>query len=228
MAEPTQTFGPWLKQKLVEAGEISPDAKGVNLDPKVRDAYLKMWQNESKAAANLQPQRVQLSDGSTVDVVNGQVVRDARPKFETFVDDKGFMSRLNLDTGLVERATNAMGQPVKGKAKSANSMADLIAAMNGQPLPSEQPTPSPSPDPGMTNSMAFAGVPSRGAYETNMATPATVAAPASTDAMGMTAPAATNAPVAAAGPMTPDQVRAAYRQGAISKEQARALLQGGL
>ena len=95
--------------------------------------------------------------------------------------------------------------------------------------------PSPTPDPGMTNSMAFQGVPARSAYETNMQTG--VAAPALSGAMGaapgitMTpvarATAATNAPGPAPALSTPQDVRAAYKQGLISKEQALRLLPAG-
>jgi hypothetical protein len=109
-----------------------------------------------------------------------------------------------MDTGLVERATNATGQPVKARAKAAG----FTMGPNGQIIPAgmaeEEPTPTPSPE--MTNSAAFQGVPARSAYETNM--PTGVAAPAMAGAMGgnqgismvptATAAAPTNAPAASA------------------------------
>ena len=214
-------FDTWLQQKG-HTGFL-PDA----VARKLYDDFVK----ESSPAS---VQKAKLSDGSVVDVVNGQVVRDARPKFETFVDDKGFKSRLNLDTGLVERVTNATGQPVKELARKSGG---FTFGPNGQIIPSgmmdAEATPSPTPEAAMTNSMAFQGVPARAAYETNM--PTGVTAPALSGAMGggqgitMTpapaAPAPTNAPAAA--PSSPEEIRAAYQRKQISKDEAIRLLRGG-
>lgn len=214
-------FDTWLQQKG-HTGFL-PDA----VARKLYDDFVK----ESTPAA---VQKAKLSDGSVVDVVNGQVVRDARPKFETFVDDKGFKSRLNLDTGLVERVTNATGQPVKELARKSGG---FMFGPDGQIIPSgmmdAEATPSPTPEAAMTNSMAFQGVPARAAYETNM--PTGVAAPALSSAMGagpgisMTpapaAPAPTNAPTVA--PSSPEEIRAAYQRKQISKDEAIRLLRGG-
>ena len=179
-------------------------------------------------------QRAKLSDGTAADVVNGQVVRDARPKFETFVDDKGFMSRLNLDTGLVERATNATGQPVKGKAKSSGPMFGPDGRIIMPGMAEEEP--SPTPDPGMTNSLAFQGVPARAAYETNM--PTGVAAPNMDGAMGP-GPGIGMTPVAratAVGPADPagmqapagfasaEEVLAAAGRGQLAPAEAQRIL----
>lgn len=227
-------FDTWLQQKG-HTGFL-PDA----VARKLYDDFVK----ENTPAA---VQKAKLSDGSVVDVVNGQVVRDARPKFETFVDDKGFKSRLNLDTGLVERVTNATGQPVKQSTKTPEvSMFELMQmtpeqkqiyfdrlARGEDPTAAPAATPSPTPEAAMTNSMAFQGVPARAAYETNM--PTGVAAPALSGAMGggqgitMTpAPASaapTNAPAAA--PSSPEEIRAAYQRKQISKDEAIRLLRGG-
>jgi len=89
----------------------------------------------------------------------------------------------------------------------------------------EMPTPTNMPTP--TASVAPAGA---GAFETNAPVP--MAAPTSSASMGMgMAPtnAMSMAPAAAAAPapdaaMSADQVRAAYRAGQITKEQARQLL----
>lgn len=210
------------------------------------------WLKEG-GGQQFQPQTGSATNAATGDVVryftsspnSAQVLPEDRFK-EGPIDKNGVQLVFDPAKGDYFPATNrATKAPVQPKVRSSG----FVMGPNGQLMPAgmaemEDPTatPAPTPDPGMTNSMAFAGVPTRGAYETNMATG--VAAPVlSPDAMGggggisMTpvarataapAPAATNAPVAAPGPMTPDQVRAAYRQGAISKEQARALLQGGL
>jgi hypothetical protein len=195
-------------------------------------------------------QQATLPDGSVAAVVNGQVVRDARPKFETFVDDKGFMSRLNLDTGLVERTTNAAGQPVKGSGKKAEvTMMDVMQMSpeqkktyydrlaRGEDPAAGMPSPTPTPDPGMTNSMAFQGVPARAAYETNM--PTGVAAPTmSPDAMGggggismtpvarATAVGPTNAPApaSASGFASAEEVLAAAARGQLPVDAAKQIL----
>ena len=227
-------FNTWSRERRGMRGQLADTAENRRLMLDLQRGYGDYLKQFQPAAV----QKAKLSDGSVVDVVNGQVVRDARPKFETFVDDKGFKARLNLDTGLVERVTNATGQPVKELAKKSGG---FMIGPDGKIVPAgmmdPEATPSPTPDPAMTNSMAFQGVPARSAYETNMVAPAGVAAPQMPGVMGgdqgfvmapapattnASAPAPTNAPAPAL--TTPDEVRAAYRRGQITKEQATAIL----
>lgn len=234
MAEPTQTFGPWLKQKLVEAGEIAPDAKGVNLDPKVRDAYLRMWQNESKGGSNFTPTAGTATNAATGAVVDyfmsspnsAQPMREAQPKQSLELGQDGNMYVVDPVKGLATVVTNAAGQPF-GAKKKANAVEDLVEFMerNKTAAPAESggflrglrdlfpggaPTPSPTP-------MATpAATPMPTPMPTPMATPA---------ATPMPAMAGTNAPAPALS--TPEAVRAAFLAGQISEAQAVQMLRGG-
>lgn len=220
-------FNAWARERRGMRGQMADTAENRRLMLDLQRGYGDYLKQFEPASV----QKAKLSDGSVVDVVNGQVVRDARPKFETFVDDKGFVSRLNLDTGLVERVTNSTGQPVKQMAKKAGG---FMFGPDGQILPAgmmePEATPSPTPEAAMTNSMAFQGVPSRGAYETNM--PTGVAAPAMAGAMGggggitMTpAPAPTNAPApASSGFASAEEVLAAAKARQLDPATAQKIL----
>lgn len=150
------------------------------------------------------------------------------------VNDKGTPMVFDDTTGQYFPATNAATAAViKPKARASG----FTIGPNGQILPTgmmePEATPSPTPEAAMTNSMAFQGVPASSDYTTNMPTlPAKTLSPGTMgDSGGISmapAPSPTNAPTRAPALTTPDEIRAAYRQGAISKEQARALLQGGL
>lgn len=207
-------FNTWSREYRGMRGQLADTAENRRLMLDLQRGYGDYRKQFEPAIV----QQAKLPDGSDVAVVNGQVVRDARPKFETFVDDKGFKSRLNLDTGLVERVTNATGQPVKQSTKATQITPLDIMQMTPEQKqiyydrlargedPDAMPAALPTPEAAMTNSMAFQGVPARAAYETNM--PTGVAAPALSGAMGagpgisMTpapaAPAPTNAPAASA------------------------------
>jgi hypothetical protein len=220
MAEPTQTFGPWLRQKLVEAGEIAPDAQGVNLDPKVRDAYLRMWQNESKGGAEFTPSTGMATNEVSKVVTpyfmsspnSAQPMIEKQPVLKPVSGKDGKAYNYNPVTGtyapaLIEGTTNQFEMDPK-----ANRMQELMDALGGAPAEEEEsqgilasifggakatPPPTPSPTP--------------------MATPAPTTA-------------RTNAPVPAATPAaltTPEAVRAAFLAGQISEAQAVQMLRGG-
>lgn len=195
MAQPTQTFGPWLKQKLVEAGEISPDAQGVNLDPKVRDAYLKMWQNESKGGGNFQPAIVPVTNPITQEVSpafmssanSATLMRDSQPRTQYKPDKDGNL--LAIEGTSAAYVTNTTGERIKVDPKS-NAMADMLAAMGGMgnQAPVEE-------DPGFF-SRIFGGVSSSPATNAPTATPTPMPSPTPAAAARTNAP----APVAAATP----------------------------
>jgi hypothetical protein len=220
MAEPTQTFGPWLKQKLVEAGEIAPDAQGVNLDPKVRDAYLRMWQNESKGGSNFQPSIVTVTNPTTQAAEqafmsspnSAQLMRDTQPRVQYKPDKEGNL--LAIEGTLANYVTNNTGERIKIDPKS-NALADALAAMAG-------PQGAAPAESGGFLSGLFGG----GAPVTNAPTPMPAATPAATPmATPMPAMAGTNAPVPALS--TPEAVRAAFLAGQISEAQAVQMLRGG-
>ena len=224
MAEPTQTFGPWLKQKLVEAGEIAPDAQGVNLDPKVRDAYLRMWQNESKGGSNFQPSIVTVTNPTTQAAEqafmsspnSAQLMRDTQPRVQYKPDKEGNL--LAIEGTLANYVTNNTGERIKIDPKS-NALADALAAMAG-------PQGAAPEESGGFLSGLFGG----GAPVTNAPTPTPAATPAATPmATPMPAMAGTNAPVPVAAPAlsTPEAVRAAFLAGQISEAQAVQMLRGG-
>jgi len=205
MAEPTQTFGPWLRAKLVEAGEIAPDAQGVNLDPKVRDAYLRMWQNESKAGSNFTPSIVTVTNPTTQAAEqafmsspnSAQLMRDTQPRVQYKPDKEGNL--LAIEGTLANYVTNNTGERIKIDPKS-NALADALAAMAG-PQGS-----APQESGGFLSGLFGGGAPVTNApapMPTPMATPA---------ATPMPAMAGTNAPVAVAAPMGETFSRAQYRQ----------------
>jgi hypothetical protein len=226
-------FDTYLQEKGIAVGTKLPAA----IAKQMHAQFLK-----DSSGSDFQPRTGMATNEATGDVTpyfmnsanSAQVLPEGRFK-EGPVDKDGTQLVFDPSAGKYFPATNAAtGMVVRPKAKSSG----FTIGPNGQIIPAgmAEEEPSPPPDPGMTNSMAFQGVPARSAYETNMQTG--VAAPALSGAMGA-APGISMTPVArataatnAAGPApalsTPDQVRAAYRQRVISKEQARALLQGGL
>ena len=225
MAEPTQTFGPWLKQKLVEAGEIAPDAQGVNLDPKVRDAYLRMWQNESKGGSNFQPSIVTVTNPTTQAAEqafmsspnSAQLMRDTQPRVQYKPDKEGNL--LAIEGTLANYVTNNTGERIKIDPKS-NALADALAAMAG-------PQGAAPEESGGFLSGLFGG---GGAPVTNAPAPTPMPTPMATPAATpmatpMPAMAGTNAPAPALS--TPEAVRAAFLAGQISEAQAVQMLRGG-
>jgi hypothetical protein len=195
MAEPTQTFGPWLRAKLVEAGEIAPDAQGVNLDPKVRDAYLRMWQNESKAGSSFTPTAIAVTNPVDTNQVvpmimtsPGSAMPFPQPGFkEGRVNDQGVALVFDDRTGTYFPATNTATQTaVKPDARSS-SMAELIEAMANPPGGGAR-GPAPS------GLLGFLGVGGGGAptpSPTPMATPMPTPTPAAAAMTNASAPAPT-------------------------------------
>ena len=126
----------------------------------------------------------------------------------------------NRATQSVVKPKASKGGPMPIAFGPDGKMMLLPGAEDVMPTPTNVPTP--------TASVAPAGA---GAFETNMPVP--MSAPTSSAAMGMgmaptnamsMAPAAAPAPAAAAGAMSADQVRAAFKAGQITREQARQLL----
>jgi len=226
MAEPTQTFGPWLRAKLVEAGEIAPDAQGVNLDPKVRDAYLRMWQNESKAGGDFTP-----STGMATNAVSKEVT----PYFMSSPNSAQPMSERQPTMKMVQGkdgkayAFDPMGGTVapitvKGSTNQfemdpkSNALADALEQMAG-------PQGAAATEPSAIASFFGFG----GGAPTASPTPTPAATPRATPvATPMPAMAGTNAPVPVAAPAaaysSEQDVIAAVRAGQISREQAQDIL----
>ena len=179
MAEPTQTFGPWLRAKLVEAGEIAPDAQGVNLDPKVRDAYLRMWQNESKGGSDFTPTTGMATNAVSQEVTpyfmsspnSAQPMSEKQPTMKMVPGKDGKAYAFDPLTGTVAPVT------VKGSTNQfemdpkSNRLQELMDALGGAPAAEEEspnfftrifgggqaapsPTPSPTPMPAMAGTNA--------------------------------------------------------------------------
>jgi hypothetical protein len=224
MAEPTQTFGPWLRAKLVEAGEISPDAQGVNLDPKVRDAYLRMWQNESKAGSNFQPSAVTVTNPVDTNQVipmimtsPGSAIPFPQPNYkEGRISDQGTALVFDDRTGTYFPATNTATQTAVRPDPKSNALADALAAMAGPQGAAPQ-------ESGGFLSGLFGGGPPVTNAPAPMPTPMAPPMPTPTPA----AAPMTNAPTAAPALSTPEAVRAAFLAGQISEAQAVQMLRGG-
>jgi len=211
MAEPTQTFGPWLRAKLVEAGEIAPDAQGVNLDPKVRDAYLRMWQNESKAGGDFTPSTGMATNAVSKEVTpyfmsspnSAQPMSEKQPTLKPVSGKDGKAYNYNPVTGtyapaMIEGSTNQFEMDPK-----SNNLQELMDALGGAPAAAE---------------------PSGGFFGFGRGAPAPAPTPSPTP---MPAMAGTNAPVPAATPAaysSEQDVVAAVRAGRISREQAQDIL----
>lgn len=194
---------------------------------------------KDSSGSEFQPKTGTATNAATGDVVryftssanSAQVLPEERFK-EGPIDKDGTQLVFDPSKGKYFPATNAAtGAVVKPKVKSSG----FAVTPDGKIIPAgmmePEATPSPTPAAAMTNSMAFQGVPARGAFETNMVTPATAAAPQMPGVMGgdqgfvmAPAPAATNAPPTAPALTTPEEVRAAYRRGQITREQATAIL----
>ena len=215
MAEPTQTFGPWLRAKLVEAGEIAPDAQGVNLDPKVRDAYLRMWQNESKGGSDFTPTTGMATNAVSQEVTpyfmsspnSAQPMTERQPALKPVSGKDGKAYNYNPVTGtyapaLIEGTTNQFEMDPK-----SNRLQELMDALGGAPAAEEE-----SPN---FFTRIFGG---------GQAAPSPTPSPTPMPAM-----AGTNAPVPTAAPAlsTPEAVRAAFLAGQISEADAVQMLRGG-
>jgi hypothetical protein len=234
MADTIPAFGPWLKQTLVASGQISPDAEYVDLPPKERDAYLRVWQNQTKAGANFQPSAVAITNPVNTNQVVPFVTTSPnsvqpfpQERFkEGPVDKDGQQLVFDPMTGTYFPGTNRATQSVvKPKASKGGPMPIafgpdgkmmlLPGAEDVMPTPTNVPTP--------TASVAPAGA---GAFETNAPVPMGMGmAPTNAASMSMgMAPASAPAATSAAPAMSSDQVRAAFRAGQITREQARQLL----
>jgi hypothetical protein len=238
MADTIPAFGPWLKQTLVASGQISPDAEYVDLPPKERDAYLRVWQNQTKAGANFQPSAVAITNPVNTNQVVPFVTtspNSVQPfpqgRFaEGPVDKTGQQLVFDPMTGTYFPGTNtATKKVVEPKSKAPGMMFD---PKTGGFVPidgSAAATTNALPD-----SMALTNVastsPTAGAFETNAPVPVAAMpmgmAPTNAPSMAVAAP----APAAAAPAAVPTaaQVKAAYRAGQITKEQAKQMiLMGG-
>jgi hypothetical protein len=121
----------------------------------------------------------------------------------------------NRATQSVVKPKASKGGPMPIAFGPDGKMMLLPGAEDVMPTPTNVPTP--------TASVAPAGA---GAFETNAPVPMGMGmAPTNAASMSMgMAPAAAPAPAAAAGAMSSDQVKAAFRAGKITREQARQLL----
>ena len=121
----------------------------------------------------------------------------------------------NRATQSVVKPKASKGGPMPIAFGPDGKMMLLPGAEDVMPTPTNVPTP--------TASVAPAGA---GAFETNAPVPMGMGmAPTNAASMSMgMAPAAAPAPAAAAGAMSADQVRAAFKAGQITREQARQLL----
>jgi hypothetical protein len=123
----------------------------------------------------------------------------------------------NRATQSVVKPKASKGGPMPIAFGPDGKMMLLPGAEDVMPTPTNVPTPTP------TASVAPAGA---GAFETNAPVPMGMGmAPTNAASMSMgMAPASAPAAAAAAGAMSADQVRAAFKAGQITREQARQLL----
>lgn len=222
-------FDSYLQSKGYAPGTRIPAAAARQL----HSQFLK-----DSSGSEFQPKTGTATNEATGDVVryftsspnSAQVLPEERFK-EGPIDKDGTQLVFDPSKGDYFPATNrATKSPVKPKVKASG----FTIGPNGQIIPAgmmePEATPSPTPEAAMTNSMAFQGVPSRGAYETNM--PTGVAAPAMAGAMGggggitMTpAPAPTNAPApASSGFASAEEVLAAAKARQLDPATAQKIL----
>ena len=207
------------------------------------DAMYKQYlKDTSGGGANFQPSAVAITNPVNTNQVVPFVTTSPnsvqpfpQERFKEGPIEKGQQLVFDPSTGTYFPATNMATKtivkpdaPKKGPMPIAfgpdGKMMLLPGAEDVMPTPTNVPTP--------TASVAPAGA---GAFETNMPVP--MSAPTSSAAMGMgmapanamsMAPAAAPAPAAAAGAMSSDQVKAAFRAGKITREQAKQMiLMGG-
>ena len=206
------------------------------------DAMYKQYLNDTSGGDSFTPKTGMATNEATGEVTpyfmnsanSAQVLPEGRFK-EGPIDKDGTQLVFDPSKGKYFPATNsATGTVVKPKAKSSG----YAIGPGGKIVPVEAAEePSPTPDPGMTNSLAFQGVPARAAYETNMQTG--VAAPTmSPDAMGggggismtpvarATAVGPTNAPApaSASGFASAEEVLAAAARGQLPVDAAKQIL----
>ena len=222
-------FDTWLQQKGI-TGRV-PRQAAIKLQDQ--------WMKES-GGGSFQPKTGMATNEATGVVTpyfmnsanSAQVLPEGQFK-EGPVDKDGTQLVFDPVKGDYFPATNrATKTPVKPKAKSSG----FTIGPNGQIIPAgmAEEEPSPTPDPGMTNSMAFQGVPSALPFETNRMTPGSGAAPVATAAMGTgmtpvaqaTAVGPTNAPApaGAAGFASAEDVLAAAGRGQLAPAEAQRIL----
>lgn len=206
------------------------------------DAMYKQYLNDTSGGDSFTPKTGMATNEATGEVTpyfmnsanSAQVLPEGRFK-EGPVDKDGTQLVFDPSQGKYFPATNAAtGTVVKPKAKSSG----FTIGPNGQIIPAgmAEEEPTPTPDPGMTNSMAFQGVPARAAYETNF--PTGLSAPNMDGAMGpgpgigmtpvarATAVGPTNAPApaGAAGFSSAEEVLAAAQRGQLPPAAAQRIL----
>jgi hypothetical protein len=224
-------FDTYVQSKGYAPGRRIPEAVAKQLNA--------AWLKETGGGANFQPSAVAITNPVNTNQVVPFVTTSPnsvqpfpQERFkEGPVDKDGQQLVFDPMTGTYFPGTNRATQSVvKPKASKGGPMPIafgpdgkmmlLPGAEDVMPTPTNVPTP--------TASVAPAGA---GAFETNMPLP--MSAPTSSAAMGMgmaptnamsMAPAAAPAAAAAAGAMSADQVRAAFKAGQITREQARQLL----
>lgn len=218
-------FDSYLQSKGYAPGRRIPAAAAKQLHAQ----FLK-----DSSGSDYQPRIVQVTNPATSAVESAfmssqnsaQLMRDSQPKTQYKTDKAGNLLAIEGTSAAV--VTNKdTGQPIKLDQKTA-ALAEALAMMSGGMAPGMA-EPSPTPEAAMTNSMAFQGVPAASDYTTNMPTlPVKSLAPGAMGGGGgftMTpTAAATNAPTPAPALTTPEEVRAAYRRGQITREQATAIL----
>ena len=191
MADTIPAFGPWLKQTLVASGQIAPDAEYVDLPPKERDAYLRVWQNQTKGGANFQPSAIAVTNPVNTNQVipvlttsPNSVQPLPQTQFKPAVGRDGKAYNYNPMTGtyapaLIEGTTNQFEADPK-----SNRGAELIEELNR--FRDEQSTQEESPGMfSMARDFIFGGVNS---------SPAPTPTPAPTPAMTNASAAAPAAP----------------------------------
>lgn len=182
------------------------------------DAMYKQYLKDTSEGSNYKPEIVNVALPGTTNSVpafmssanSATLMKDAAPKVVYKPDAEGNLYAIEGTSAAV--VTNNQGKPIKVDPK-ANRLEDLMAVMGGGAEASAQ------QDPGFFGRI-FGGVQaSPTPAPTPEATPAPTATPSAAMAAGQT-----NAPVQL---RSPEEVRAAYQQGLLSKDEAKRMLMGG-
>ena len=210
-------FGVWLKNVLVQAGKISPDQQYIDMDPKERDTYLKIFEKSIQPSGGAdRPFKTGLvtnSDDPTL-VYEADFYRDGtyqirEPRVQNFRDGSAEV----IAPGKTRYLTNIETMKREQNYQSSPMGAFFGGQMGNTPISqysAQQPPATAAPQPAAPAPQQAAQQPVAPNTSVNQVAPPTVAPPPQASVQGMVR---VMAPNGQTGTIPADQLEQALREG---------------